>query len=106
MNTTNIDKLIAEKSSKQAETEWTNFILHLYDFFVNQPAGKCDGGPFSHNYARITSRASGYFNDKNVVEFDDFGKALNKFAIAWREERKCRLIEDKTKELLQKISVI
>lgn len=106
MNTTNIDKLIAEKSSTQAESEWKNLILHLYDFFVHQPAGKCDDGPFSHNYARITSRASGYFNDKNLLEFDSFEKALSKFAIAWREERKCRLIEDKTKELLEKVSVI
>jgi hypothetical protein len=106
MNTTNIDKLIADKSSTQAEGEWKNLILHLYDFFVHQPAGKCDGGPFSHNYARIISRAAGYFNDKNALEFDSFEKALTKFGMTWREERKCRLIEDKTKELLEKVSVI
>jgi hypothetical protein len=106
MNTTNIDKLIADKSSTQAEGEWNNLILHLYDFFVHQPAGKCDNGPFTCSYNTLQSKSSGYFDNKNKVAFDDFEKSLMKFGAAWREERKCRHIEIKTKELLEKVSLI
>jgi hypothetical protein len=106
MNTTNIDKLIAEKSKQQSESEWNALIFLLFEFFKMNPAGKCDDGPFTGSYNTLQSKSSGYFDNKNKVAFDDFEKSLMKFGAAWREERKCRHIEIKTKELLEKVSLI
>ena len=106
MNTTNIDKLIEKKSKQQSETEWNAMMFLMFDFFKSNPAGKCDDGAFTCNYNTLLSKSSGYFNNKNKVAFGEFEKSLSKFGVAWREERKCRIIEVKTNELLEKVSLI
>lgn len=106
MNTTKIDKLIENKSKEQSQAEWNAMIYLIFDNFKSKPAGKCDDGPFTCNYNTLLAKSSGYFNDKNKVAFEEFERSLSKFGLAWREERKCRIIEVKTKELLEKISLI
>lgn len=105
MTTTNIDKLIAEKSEQQALKEWHELLMHMYHFFKLNKCGD-NNGQFNYYYSSLQSKTSNFFQDENKEHFLAFEKLLFTFGKAWRSERKLRLINDKTKELVEKVSLL